>query len=151
MIKAHRRALCALLFAPVMAASAGEVAGMVKTVSGEVIVQRGTHKFPATVGAPVELADRIRTYEGAAVGVTLRDDTLLSAGANSTLVIDRFAYDSTTSEGRMTIGVRRGTLSVASGRIARRAPESVEFLTPTSTLGVRGTEFIIDVGDGKDD
>ena len=32
-----------------------------------------------------------------------------------------------------------------SGKIAKRTPESVDFHTPTSILGVRGTEFVIEV------
>ncbi len=51
----------------------------------------------------------------------------------------------------MSVNIRRGTLSVASGRIAKKTPESVDFHTPTSVLGVRGTEFVVEVeGDGDE-
>ena len=49
------------------------------------------------------------------------------------------------------MGVRRGTLAVVSGRIAKQTPETVEFHTPTSVLGVRGTEFVIEVEGGRED
>jgi len=51
----------------------------------------------------------------------------------------------------MSVSIRKGTLSVASGKIAKRTPESVDFHTPTSVLGVRGTEFIIEVLGGSDE
>ena len=41
--------------------------------------------------------------------------------------------------------------NIWSGKIAKRTPESVDFHTPTSILGVRGTEFVIEVeGDGDE-
>jgi len=128
-----------------------EQAGMIKVSKGAVSIERDGKKLAADVGTPVQVADRVRTGVDGAVGVTLRDNTLLSAGPNSLIVIDKFAYDSVTQDGKMSVGVRKGTLAVASGRIAKRTPESVDFHTPTSILGVRGTEFVIEVeGEGDE-
>jgi hypothetical protein len=152
MIKSHRAA--ALLIVGLgcgVSALAAEVAGMVKTSSGQAVIERQGETLPATIGTQVQVADRVRTGHDGAVGVTLRDNTLLSAGPNSLVVIDKFAFDSSTLDGRMSVGVRKGTLSVATGKIAKQTPESVDFHTPTSVLGVRGTEFIIEVGSGSDE
>ena len=152
MIKAHRAALCALLAlfsgSPAFAA---DPAGMVKVAKGQVSVERDGKKLPAMVGTPIEVADRVRTGADGSVGVTLRDNTLLSAGPNSLIVIDKFAFDNATQDGNMSIRIRKGTLSVASGKIAKRTPESVDFHTPTSVLGVRGTEFVIEVEGDRDE
>lgn len=121
---------------------------MVKNSRGLVTIERGGEKMAAIVGVPVRVADKLRTGADGAVGVTLRDNTLLSAGPNSLISIDKFAFDTTSLAGNMSVGIRRGTLSVASGKIAKQTPESVDFRTPTSVLGVRGTEFAIEVGDG---
>lgn len=152
MIKAHQVALCALLaLSSGQFAFAAEAAGMVKVAKGQVSIERNGKKLPAAVGSVVEVADRVRTGTDASVGVTLRDNTLLSAGPNSLIVIERFAFDNTTQDGNMSIRIRQGTLSVASGKIAKRTPESVDFHTPTSVLGVRGTEFVIEVeGNGNE-
>ncbi len=130
---------------------AGEQVGMVKTVRGSVSIERGEARMPAIVGVPLQQNDRVRTGDNASVGVTLNDNTLLSAGPRSLIVIDKFAYDSTTNKGGMSIGIRRGTLAVATGRIAKETPESVDFHTPTSVLGVRGTEFVVEVEGGSDE
>lgn len=131
-------------------ALAAEPAGMVKVSRGQVTIERQGQVLPAAVGAQVLVADRLRTGRDGAVGVTLRDNTLLSAGPDSLLVIDNFAFNSSTLDGRMSIGIRKGTLSVATGKIAKQTPESVDFRTPTSVLGVRGTEFIVEV-DGNEE
>ncbi len=124
---------------------------MVKVSKGLVSIEREGKRLVAPVGTPVLVADRVRTGADGSVGVTLRDNTLLSAGPNSLIVIDKFAFDNTTQEGNMSVGIRKGTLSVASGKIAKRTPESVDFHTPTSVLGVRGTEFVVEVAGGSDE
>ncbi len=129
---------------------AAEQAGMIKVSKGAVSIERDGQHMAAAVGTPVMVADRLRTGDDGSVGLTLRDNTLLSAGPNSLLVVDKFAYDNAAQDGKMALTIRKGTLSVASGKIAKRTPESVDFHTPTSILGVRGTEFVIEVG-GSDD
>lgn len=152
MIKSHRAAALMIVgMAGSLSALAADVAGMVKTSSGQVVIERQGATLPAPVGTQVLVADRVRTGGDGTVGVTLRDNTLLSAGPGSLVVIDKFAFDSSTLDGRMSVGVRKGTLSVATGKIAKRTPESVDFHTPTSVLGVRGTEFIIEVAGGSNE
>lgn len=124
---------------------------MVKISRGAVSIERDGQRMAADVGTPVMVADRVRTGGDGSVGVTLRDNTLLSAGPNSLIVIDKFAYDNTSLEGNMSVSIRKGTLSVVSGKISKRTPESVDFRTPTSILGVRGTEFAIEVAGGDDE
>ncbi|MBP6851471.1 MAG: FecR domain-containing protein, partial [Rhodoferax sp.] len=86
------------------------------------------------------------TGSDGSVGITLRDNTILSAGPNSTVDLTKFAFNSTTHAGAIDATVRRGTLSVTSGKIAKATPDAVSFSAPGMTLGVRGTTFIIDAG-----
>jgi len=131
-------------------ATAAEDAGVVKTAKGSVTIQRGNEKIAAAPGAKVAAADRVTTGADSSVGIILRDNTLLSAGPNSTLVLERFAFNSTTNEGVIDASVKRGTLSVVSGKIAKQSPGAVQFRTPNAILGVRGTEFLIDAGPGEE-
>lgn len=132
-------------------ALAAEQAGMIKVSKGLVSIERDGKKLVAEVGMPILVADRVRTAADSSVGITLRDNTLLSAGPNSLIVIDKFIFDNTTQDGNMAVSIRKGTLAVASGKIAKRTPESVDFHTPTSVLGVRGTEFVIEVEGERDE
>ena len=131
-------------------AASAEDAGIVKTAKGSVTIQRGSEKIAAAPGAKVATADRVTTGANSSVGIILRDNTLLSAGPNSTLVLERFAFNSTTHEGVIDASVKRGTLSVVSGKIAKQSPGAVQFRTPNAILGVRGTEFLIDAGQGEE-
>ena len=125
---------------------AADDAGVVKTSKGYVVVERSGQKADAPVGTRIFSSDRVITGADSSVGITLRDHTLLSAGPNSTVELNKFAFDSTTHAGAIDATVKRGTLSVVSGKIAKAAPEAVRFSAPGMTLGVRGTSFVIDAG-----
>ena len=77
----------------------------------------------------------------------MKDSSLLSIGPNSVLVLDTFAFDATTHQGRFDATLSKGSLAVVSGRIAKQAPEAMKVRTPASVLGVRGTEFVVQVDD----
>lgn len=126
--------------------AAGE-AGTIKTVKGSVAIERVGQKQAAEVGGQLLVADRVITGADGAVGITLHDNTVLSAGPNSTLELNKFAFNSTTHAGELDASVKRGTLSVISGKIAKANPDKVRYSTPTMTLGVRGTEFVIEAGE----
>lgn len=144
-----RMLVALLLCALSVEAWAAEHAGVVKIAKGAVTIERPGEKSPATPGARVHSGDRLVTGPDGQVGITLRDNTLLSAGPNSTLALDDFAFDSTTHGGTLEASVRRGTVAVVSGKIAAQSPQAVRFRTPNAVLGVRGTSFVIDAGAGE--
>ena len=144
------RVLLLPLALPVMQAHAEDLAGMVKVSKGPVSIEREGKKVDAVVGTPILVSDRVRTGNEGAVGITLRDNTLISDGPNASVVMDKFAYDTTTQKGNVDVSIGRGTVSVVSGKIAKASPEAVAFRTPSSVLGLRGTEFIVEVAGGNE-
>jgi hypothetical protein len=121
--------------------------GQVKVLKGQVAVERAGRTLAAQVGMPLALADILKTGADGSVGITMRDNSLLSAGPNSVLSLDQFEFDSATSEGRFESRLQRGTLAVVSGRIAKVSPSAMTVRTPSAVLGVRGTEFLVRVNE----
>ena len=80
-------------------------------------------------------------------GIAFIDNSLLSVGPNSVLAIERYSFNSTTHEGTFESSLRKGTLAVVSGKIAKQSPEAMRVKIPSSILGVRGTEFLVRAGD----
>jgi len=119
--------------------------GQIKVVTGQVSVERKGQSLPGRVGLVLEADDVLRTGADGSVGITMRDNSLLSAGPNSILSLEHFEFDPTTSDGRFDARLRRGTLAVVSGRIAKKSPQSMTVRTPSAVLGVRGTEFVVSV------
>jgi len=141
-----RQLLLAILFlVTALPAFSQNEAGTIKISRGDAKIVRGADTLPATVGGTVLVNDSVVTGPDGAVGLTLRDNTRLTAGPDTTLDLNTFSFDTTTHAGEVDASVTRGSLSVISGKIAKASPNGVKFNTPTVTLGVRGTEFIIEV------
>lgn len=145
MIAKNVVAACALFYAMGAAHAAGD-AGMVKTVKGSATIERGEVRIAAIPGTRLQVSDVVATGNDSSVGITLGDGTLLSAGPRSRLSLEKFAFDRTTHEGVLDVSLKRGTLSVVSGKLSKSSPANVTYRTPTSILGVRGTEFVLETG-----
>jgi hypothetical protein len=151
LIPAAIAAATLVLFSPSYATDPVEPAGMIKTSRGTVTVERAGQRTPAPPGTTVEVGDRVRTGNDGYVGITLRDDTLITAGPASTLLINDFKFNTTTNTGSMLASFLKGTFGVVTGLLAKQSPESVQFKTPTTSLGIRGTEFLVEVLGAKDE
>ena len=137
-----RRWLVAVAAGLAVGAAMAEI-GQIKVAKGQVSVERKGQAQVARVGMLLEPADILKTGSDGSVGITMRDNSLLSAGPNSILSLERFEFDATTSQGRFDARLRRGTLAVVSGRIAKQSPDAMTVRTPSAVLGVRGTEFVV--------
>ena len=118
--------------------------GTLKEVQGEVTLLRGDVARAAVSGAGVSEGERIVTGQGGAAGLTLRDGTVLTVGPHTQLALERFQYDSTTQAGSVWVRLAQGTVRMITGLVAKVAPEQVKVITPTSVVGVRGTDFIVE-------
>jgi hypothetical protein len=120
-------------------------AGRVKVSKGEVYVERDGERIAAPVGFAIEVNDTVKTGADGSVGITFNDNSLLSTGPNSELVIEKFLFDNTTHVGEFNTHLKRGTLAVVSGKIVKQTPEAMRIRTPAAVMGVRGTEFVVKV------
>lgn len=135
-------------FALVALASCGAYAadiGQIKVSKGSVSIERAGQSIRGDAGMRLQDSDIVRTGDDGSVGITMTDNSLLSAGPNSVLALDRYEFDSTTNAGRFDASLQRGTLAVVSGRLAKQSPDAMTVRTPSATLGVRGTEFVVTV------
>ena len=139
-------ALSVLMFAAwsVQAADIGQI----KVSSGRVTIDRGGQALQGSLGARVQQGDVVKTGANGSVGITMSDNSLLSAGPNSVLALDQYAFDTTTNQGRFDASLAKGTLAVVSGRLAKQSPGAMTVRTPSAILGVRGTEFVVSANVG---
>lgn len=133
------------IFLVAPAAYGQEPAGLVKTLQGTATAQRDGKAVPLAVGDKVLAGDRISTGPASYAGITLKDDTLIGSGPNSSLVLDRFSFEPRTHSGNLLISISRGVTSFVTGLLARSSSQQVAFRTQTATIGIRGTEFIVEV------
>ena len=51
------------------------------------------------------------------------------------------------NDGQFDSRLSKGTLAGVSGKIVKQSPEAMRVHTPSAIMGVRGTEFAVQVGD----
>lgn len=151
MLRTERRKMLAAMgmalacgAAPAMAQETGAI-GYVMKVSGEAFVVSGGKSVAAAVGTPLVQGSTLRTGPAGSLGVTLKDNTVMSFGPNSELRVDEFLFAPARNELKLTANITRGTMNFISGVIAKLKPEAVQVQTPTGTIGVRGTHFLVKV------
>lgn len=126
-----------------------ERAATVKLVTGRVLAWsvQGPTPRPLVSGDFVQASERVQTGAEASVSLVLRDGTTLMLGPNSALDLREFSFNDTTYNGHLVLNMLKGSLRVITGLIGKNRPESMRITTPTSTIGVLGTDFIVEVGE----
>jgi hypothetical protein len=123
---------------------AGEI-GRIKSMVGEVSIERGKGRIAARPGLQLDQGDVVSTGRTGRVGIAFLDNTRMALGPNSRVTVTEFAYDRSRQTGSFVTSVERGSLGVVSGNIAKSKRDAMRVRTPTSMLGVRGTRFVVDV------
>lgn len=121
--------------------------GYVKTHAGAAFVTSGSIQVEAVPGLALRVGDTLHTGGDGRLGLTLLDNTVISIGPNTRMVVDEYLFRP--GEGELSLGVRllRGTLQFISGTISKLRPEAVKVRTLTGTIGVRGTRFLVKAED----
>jgi hypothetical protein len=125
-------------------AETGAGIGHVQTLRGSASILRGTEVVVVAAGMAIQRQDVIRTAPDSAVGIVLLDDTTISLGADSELVLAECTFEP--KEGRLGLVMRmiKGTFSYVSGMIGKLAPDSVRLEIPDGTIAVRGTKLLVE-------
>jgi len=142
----------AILLAAVLAptwghADADRTIGVVRNSSGSATVTRGGNVLPATTGTRLHTGDTLGTGPDGSLGVLLRDNSSLSLGPSSSLVLKDFLFSPSEEKFSLLVRLSKGTMAYLSGLIGKLAPEKARFETPTATIGIRGTHFVVKAGE----
>jgi len=109
------------------------------------ILQKGAI-IVAKDGVQVFEGDIIKTGGEASLGIIFNDSSRISMGGNSELTVTKYIFQPAQKKFGMLTRMMKGTASYRSGRMSQLSPNSVSFETPNSTIGTRGTSFLIQVG-----
>ena len=128
-------------------AGASPAVGTVQKMSGPASIVRQAETISASVGQEIFENDVLKTGRDGSMGVAFSDDTLLSLGSESVLVVDQYVFAPRQGKFSIVLRMLRGTAAYLSGLISKLAPESAHFETPSASIGIRGTHFVVKVGE----
>jgi hypothetical protein len=120
--------------------------GSITEVKGAGSIKRAAKTTPAARGSAIQKNDTVSTNSQGRFRILFLDKTTVNITENSRLVIDDFVYDdSNKGNGKLGLKLALGTARYASGGIAKGNPRGVGIKTPTATIAVRGTDFVMSV------
>lgn len=120
--------------------------GSITEFKGGGQIKRGVKATPAAKGSGVEKMDTVSTNSQGRFRITFNDATTVNITENSRLLIDDFIYDGGgKAKGKLGLRVALGTVRYTSGAIAHGNAKGVNIRTPTATIAVRGTDFVMSV------
>jgi hypothetical protein len=90
-------------------------------------------------GEPIFLGDRISTGPKGRLQIMLLDETVFTIGPKAAIVIDKFVYDPSTSNGKVAATILKGTFRFVTGKVSKRDPKNMVVKLPVGSIGVRGT------------
>jgi hypothetical protein len=128
-------------------ADADGTIGVVRNSDGSATVTRGGNVLPATAGTRLYAGDTLGTGPDGSLGVILRDNSSLSLGPSSSLVLRDFLFSPYERKFSLLVRLSKGTMAYLSGLIGKLAPERARFETPVATIGIRGTCFAVKAGE----
>jgi hypothetical protein len=136
--KKYAKALALLAMMPSLAAA--QVATAV-AIRGEVMV----NGQEIQQGAELDNGDRVVSTNQSFVVLQFTDGSKVTVRPMSEFTIDNYSYMEGEDEARFDLA--RGGLRIVTGAIAKSNPDNYTLNTPVALMGVRGTEFAIQLAD----
>jgi hypothetical protein len=126
-----------------LAIAAEKGIGVIKNIKGPVFIEREKASIPAKMSDQLFEKDIIVTGESGSMGAVLIDNSVISSGPNTRLILSQFVFDPAEKKLSSTVQIMRGTLTYLSGLIAKHDSQAVKFVSPTAVCGLRGTHLAI--------
>jgi len=135
--------LLGLILIALLARPAYSNVGEIGQIKGSGVLEReGKIVIDGDVGVNVKSMDEAVTANGT-MRIDFVDETRVELTQQSRLVIDEFVYDPANDVGSLSMKASLGTVRYASGQIAKKYKQNVKIRTPSATIGVRGTDFVM--------
>jgi hypothetical protein len=138
----HAALLITLVLASCSAAWAQEV-GTIASLEGSAKIGRGGAWTDAAIGGVVQQGDELRTARPGRLRVVFQDDSVLTMGDDSRVVVDEQVFNPTEGQTRSLLRLLGGKISALVSEYYHQPGAAYEIRTATAVAGVRGTEFIV--------
>lgn len=132
------------LLAAVAAPAAAEDVGVNSAVNTNAIgTPPGGLTRRLVVGQKVVFNEHIVTDPGGQAQILFLDQSSMTIGPDSDLMIDEFVYDPNTGTGKLAMSATKGVMRFVGGKVSK-LESAVTMRTPSATIGIRGGVFIMD-------
>ncbi|MCW8894736.1 FecR family protein [Sulfurimonas sp.] len=118
----------------------------ITALKGLAVIERAGESIEASLGAKLEAKDTIITKEKSKLQIIFKDETIISLGKNSNFSIKEYLFEDNQAP-IAKFGMLKGAMRAITGKIGEIAPDKFTVQAKTATIGIRGTNFSVVVGD----
>jgi hypothetical protein len=141
-------AIKGLLFAALLlfgSAAWAQVVGVVAHLSGPLIAKKANGSVKVlSAKSEVENGDTLVSEKNTYAQIKFIDNGEITLRPNTTFKIDKFAYDANQPDGdSASFDLVKGGLRSVTGLLGKRNKEKFALKTPSATIGIRGTTFVV--------
>ncbi|MCD6433692.1 MAG: FecR domain-containing protein [Sulfurimonas sp.] len=115
-------------------------------LKGKVFVERDGQNIEVNLGDRLQEKDTVTTASKAKVQIIFKDDTIITIGKNSNFSINEYLFEEN-QESVAKFAILKGAMRTITGRIGKIAPDKFSVVAKTATIGIRGTNFTILLGE----
>lgn len=130
-----------------LAAGSAMATGQLREVSGDVSVATGT--APASPARKDQLVPKdsiITTGAKSQAVLKFPDGQVIALKSNSTFQLQDYRYDEKEpGVASSVMSLLRGGFRAVTGLLGKQRPSAVKFLVPQATIGIRGTDFMVEL------
>lgn len=137
-----RQRFLALILALASGCAAAADVGRVVLVAGDTSALRQGQVVRLAFGAMVQDRDVLRTGAASNLQVRFADDSYVSLRESSELRVDQFNFTGAAAGKESAVfSLLKGGVRAVTGLIGRRNHDDYRMVTPTATIGIRGTDY----------
>ena len=127
--------------------------GMVVAIQGTVTATDSQNVVRTlAMKSEIELNDTIKTGAKSRVQIMMIDDSLVSVGESSEMVIDEYVYNpNTATDNAFSAKLGKGVFRTVTGKITDLNPDRFKVKTRRATIGIRGCDLGFDTTSDKED
>lgn len=123
--------------------------GQVVALKGDVKLERESKIQELLLKDKVLENDQITTLNDSRTQLLLNDETVITVGENSIFKMDEYLLNEE-KDSTLKMNFLNGTFKVITGKIGKLNPDSFKIQTKTASIGIRGTEILLQLEDEKE-
>ena len=116
--------------------------GQVVALKGDVKVERESKIQELLLKDKILKNDQISTLNNSRTQLLLNDETIITIGENSIFKVDEYLFNEE-KDSSLKMNFFNGTFKIISGKIGKLNPNNFKLQTKTASIGIRGTEILL--------
>ena len=116
--------------------------GQVVALKGDVKVERESKIQELLLKDEIFKNDQISTLNNSRTQLLLNDETIITIGENSIFKVDEYLFNEE-KDSSLKMNFFNGTFKIISGKIGKLNPNNFKLQTKTASIGIRGTEILL--------